>query len=245
MGLGIVLIFWAVTGIIFAGIGSAVAIGLTIFWTKGVDGGRRRIIIAAGIFPFLCLGWTGAVFIFQAIVNEFILHRDLGLGDSSKCPLPNGYAILMIDVSDQGTVYNPKTQLSSDSVANQADAVPCVRQLQIVGQYIFLEGDSKYFDHFEQDTNQINFYILIDTKTGKRTNFPSGDALENAARKLGIQPKLEPIWNIYSRYRWTWFDGLSLALLLVPPMVCILLWARWLFRLRARNAMPKPLTNPV
>jgi hypothetical protein len=44
--------------------------------------GRRTAIIAASLFLFICLGWGGAVFVFQAVINEALLLRDLGLGDT-------------------------------------------------------------------------------------------------------------------------------------------------------------------
>lgn len=68
------------------------------------------------------------VFGFQAIVNEIVLHRDPGLGDTWHCPLPNGYALLMIDVMDHGWVYNPKTQ-PGDSVTEREDSVAGVRKV--------------------------------------------------------------------------------------------------------------------
>jgi hypothetical protein len=54
------------------------------------------------------LGWCG--FVFQAIVNVVLLHRDIGLGDGFECPLPNGYALSFIDTTDIGTVYEPKNR---------------------------------------------------------------------------------------------------------------------------------------
>ena len=42
----------------------------------------------------------------------------------------------MIDLTDEGWVYDPKTQIVPDSVSDQDDAVPDVRTLQIAGRYI-------------------------------------------------------------------------------------------------------------
>jgi len=99
------------------------------------------------LFPVVCLAWAGTVFVFQAVVNGVILDRDPGLGDSSKCPLPNGYMLLLIDVSDRGTVYNPKTQRISDSISDQQDAISGVSALQVAGPYIFGTYDPHYFDN--------------------------------------------------------------------------------------------------
>jgi len=66
--------------------------------------------MAATSFPFLCLAWGCGVFIFQGVINEAVFHRDPGLGDLWQCPLPNGYALTMVDVPAHGRVYNPATQ---------------------------------------------------------------------------------------------------------------------------------------
>ena len=123
MGIGFVLLIWAVVGTVLAVIGALVLASAAALLTRGAGNGRRRAIIAAGLFPFACLAWGGSMFFFQALVNEGLLHRDPGADDAWKTPLPNGYAILMIDVTDQGWVYNPKTQGSDSAVGEQEDAV--------------------------------------------------------------------------------------------------------------------------
>lgn len=142
MGIGIVLILWAVVGLVVAGIGAAVLGTLSALATRGVKRGRKLVIVAASVFPFLCFGWMGVVWGTQAFVNETYFHRDVGLGDTWTCPLPNGYAVLMIDTPDEGFVYNPKTQRGS-AVGEQEDAVAGVRILQISGPYI-LGGTNSY-----------------------------------------------------------------------------------------------------
>jgi len=150
MGIGFVLLIWAVAGTILAGIGALLFGGLTSVLTRKVTRGRRRVIIAAGLLPFACLIWAGALFVFQALVNEGVLHRDPGLGDTWHCPLPNGYALMMIDVTDQGWVYNPKTQ-PGDGVVEQDDAVAGVRIVQIAGRYIAGGSDTRSFQHSGQN----------------------------------------------------------------------------------------------
>src|SRR5579872_2218365 len=136
MGIGFVLLLWAVAGTILAGLGAVILGGATAFFTRRVNKGRRRAVSAAILFPFACLAWAGAVFVVQAIVNESVLHRDPGLGDTWHCPLPNGYMITMIDVTDQGWVYSPKTQGPDGALAEQEDAIAGVRMLQVAGRYI-------------------------------------------------------------------------------------------------------------
>lgn len=232
MGLMFVLLFWAVAGLILSGIGSAVFVGTATFLTRGIKHSRKKLLITAGVFPFLCLGWAGAVFVFQALINVYFLHRDPGLGDGWECPLPNGYAIMMIDVTDQGTVYNPKTQLNPDSVSDQWDTVPGVRRMQVSGRYLLLEADSKYFGNYNHDDRNIDSYFLLDTRNGKPTPFSSEQELFSTATQLGIHTDLQPIAKVYGKYRFTWFDWFTLGLLLVPPLLFFGYLIRWILRLR-------------
>jgi hypothetical protein len=225
MGLGIVLLFWAVVGTVVAGI-AAVTFGCaTALLTRGVTSGRRKAIIAGSMFPLVCLGWGGAIFVFQAVVNEGLLHRDLGLGDTWHAPLANGYQIMMIDVTDQGWVYNPKTQPGS-AVGEQADAVAGVRDLG-------------------KDTNQVDSYFLLDTQLGHKTQFQNYGALRHRALELGIEPNLQPIYNVYSKFRFSWFDVLAGLLFCIPPVIGVLLLTGWIVRLRrTRTSLARTLSAP-
>jgi hypothetical protein len=239
MGLGIVLLFWAVVGTVVAGVGAAILGCGTALLTRGVTSGRRKVIIAGSMFPFVCLGWGGTVFVFQAIVNEGLLHRDLGIGDTWHAPLPNGYQIMMIDVTDQGWVYNPKTQPGS-VVGEREDAVAGVRNLQVAGRYILGATDSRAFEHLGKDTNQVDAYFLLDTQLGQQTHFHNYNALRHRALELGIEPNLQPINTVYSKFRFSWFDVLAGLLFCLPPVIGALLLIRWIVRLRrTRTLLPQ------
>src|SRR5579872_1554952 len=109
---------------------------------------------------------------------------------------PNGYQVMMIDVTDQGWVYNPKTQ-SDGGVGEQGDAVAGVRSLQVSGRYVLGGTDSKSFEHLGKDTNQVDAYFILDTQLGKETKFQSYDALRRTAVELGIEPNRQPINAVY------------------------------------------------
>ena len=226
-----VLIAWAIVGTILSGIASIVLGGSTALLTKKVHRWRRTTILMAAALPFLCLAWAGGVFIFQAIINEALFHRDPGLGDAWETPLPNGYALLMIDETDQGSVYNPKTQVPG-GVSEQEDAPFGVRVLQVQGRYIIGGLDSKAFGSSNENKTRVDSYFLLDTQSSKRTNYPTYDALFQAATQVGIQPKLEPIAKVYSDYRFTWFDVVSAVLYFVPPLLALLVLIWWVLRLR-------------
>jgi len=240
MGIGFVLLLWAVAGVILAGIGSLVLAGVTAYLTRGVVDGRGRTILLAAVFPAVCLAWAGIMFIFQATVNEGLLHRDAGMGDTWHCPLPNGYQILMIDETDHGWVYNPKTQ-EGGSVTEQDDAVGGVRTLQVAGRYILGGSDSKWFGKLNPSTDEVDSYFLMDAAAGKHNTFSSYDELATAARSVEIEPRLEPILDVYSKYRFSWFEVFAGLLFVLPMLTAATFLARRIFILR-RNRKLTPQT---
>ena len=60
----------------------------------------------ARLFPFGYVAFGGVWFVVYATINGVVFHRDPGLGDGWETPMPNGYALRMIDTTDQGTVYD-------------------------------------------------------------------------------------------------------------------------------------------
>lgn len=232
MGILFVLMIWAVAAVILASAGIVLLGGLTAYFTRGVKRSRRRAIIAATFFPIACLGWAGTIFVLQWAVNADLLHRDPGLGDVSTCPLPNGYQLLMIDGTDQGSIYNPKTQKTKNVVAEQEDAVDGVRVVQVAGRYILGGLNTSVFDPLPTRSPKVDSYFLLDTNTGKRVTFLTYGELHQAAAQLGIHANLQPIEVVYLRYRFTLFDVLIGFLLLVPPLLSGWLLVRWIVRLR-------------
>jgi hypothetical protein len=77
------------------------------------------------------------------------------------CSLPNRYQVMMIDVTDQGWVYNPMTQPGS-GVGEREDAIAGVRNVQVAGRYILGATESRAFQNY--------------------------DALRHSALELGIEP---------------------------------------------------------
>jgi len=213
-----------------AGLGAPILAWMTARATRKATGNRRIAIWAAAAFPFVCLGWAGAVFVFDAVINVAFLHRDVGIGDGFDCPLPNGYALSFIDTTDIGMVYELQSWPPWNDV--HKNAVKNVRFLQLAGSYILGSSDSRAFEHFGQQTEAVDSYFLLDAKTSKRQDFTTYDALDAAARELNIQAKLVPISSLYSKYRPTWFDAFASVLLLGPPLIGALVLSRWVLRLR-------------
>lgn len=241
MGLGFVLLFWGVVGTVLAVIGTAaLAYGAGRLTRGAKSGARRRVIIAAGLFPFACFAWSGGVFVFQAVVNETLLHRDVGMGDTWHAPLPNGDQVMMIDITDQGVVYNPKTQASESGIVEQEDTVWGVREMQVAGRYVLAGADTRTAEHLDQDSNQVDCYFLLDTQTGKRTPFKTYDELRQRASELNIQVNMQPIYNVYAKYRFSSFDVFAGLMFCVPPIVGLFVLIRQIVRLRrARPLLPQ------
>jgi hypothetical protein len=202
--------------------------------TSGVKNGRRKLVITACLLPIACVGWALSVLWVEGTVNQNFLNRDAGYGDMWACPLPNGYAIEMIDDPDVGVLYNTRTQTLRTGVASGTgfdDTIGGVRTLQVAGPYIFGGVDSHLYE--PSDKNQVDSYFLLDARTGTHSSFSTGDGLREAARQLGFELKLEGIGSVYSKYYFTWLDVLMDLILVVPPLAALGLLVRWIIRLRS------------
>jgi len=232
------LVFWAVIGGLIAAIAACVLGVLSFLLTKRVGRGRWPLVISSCFFPFACLPWGGSVFGFQAVVNEAFLHRDAGLGDAWRCPLPNSYSILMIDEIDNGWVYNPASQ-PGPGVGEADDAVSGVEQLHLSGAFVLGNRNDGWGQRNPTQSAPRISYFILDTGKGTHVGFANENDFHQAAGKLGVGAvELEPIDVVYRRYRFTWFDAFAGFLLLAPPLASFIGLAAWVVqvRKRARNA---------
>jgi hypothetical protein len=242
MGIGLALASWCVKGTILA---SALAVLAGVLTAVSVPSGRprrTRLILWTCVFPFACVAWFLALFVFQAYVNETVFYRDPRVGHIWQAPLPNGYAVLLIDEKHDGTVFNPKTHFSSNSNSeihpDGPDAVSGVRVIQIAGNRI-LGGAGPIGQYSSPSARErVDSYFVLDTDAHTRANFDTYDALTQASQAFGVQPKLEPLFRVYKRYRYTWFDALAVALALIPAFGVGLLLVRRVLRLSKSAPLP-------
>jgi hypothetical protein len=229
MGITLVLATYAAVGLALAVIGSLtlllVAAAFTRVFARGTYNGR--LLRAVAIFPFACLAWAGAVFVFQGAVNLALLNRDVGFGEGFDCPLPNGYALRSID-GTSFTLYDRKNGSAWSGVAESA--AEDVRVMQLAGRYV-LGASGKRFE-LGRPTDALDSYFLLDTHNGERTEFKTYEGLSGAAQALNIKTNLTPISDVYYQYRFTWFDAFAGLLLLGPPLARLVLLARWVVRVR-------------
>lgn len=232
MGIVFVLNLYALALAIAASVAALVLGASTYLLTRRSDPKRKLAVLASILFPFACVVFAGGWFVTYAIINAEIFHRDPGLGDSWETPLPNGYALLMIDTTDEGTVYNPKTQPDQGSVMSRDDTVFDVRQLQISKNLIFGASDRRDSDPIGLDSNVLDFYFELNTRTGRHTEFKSLEALRQRATSEGVSLNLRKFYSVYLDYRTTWFDYLAGAILLLAPSVGFAVLARWVWKIR-------------
>jgi hypothetical protein len=232
MGIVVVLVFYAVALTIAASVG-AVTLGFVSYvLVKHPGPKRKRAVLASILFPFACVAFAGGWFVIYSVVNYEVFHRDPMLGDSWETPLPNGFALMMIDTTDQGTVYNPKTQSGDGVVTGREDTAFGVRQLQISKGLIFGARDSGYFGRIGQDSKFVDTYFELDTTKNKQTEFKSLDDLRSRAASEGVTLDLREFQSVFGDYRTTWFDYFSGVILLLLPMMGLVTLGHWVWKQR-------------
>ncbi len=232
MGIIVVLIFYAIALTILASIAAVVLGMLASFAAKKTPHQRRRAIAVSALFPFACVVFAGCWFVAYATMNGLVRHRDPGLGDGWETPLPNGYALMMIDTTDQGTIYNPKTQPGGGTITSREDAVFGVRQLQIAGPLAFGARDSGYFERIGQNSTAVDTFFELNTKQNKVDDFKTLSDLQHRATAQGVALRLRPFASVFSDYRYSWFDYVAILILLLGPLASLTVLIRWLWRMR-------------
>lgn len=129
------------------------------------------------------------------------------------CPLPNGYAITMSDVTDHAWVYNPKTQ--TGELSEQDDSVAGVAVVQVAGRHT-LGGADSHEANPGSDIGAVDSYFNLDNPDGKkdlvlndrRTAHGSPENRDESAspayrcRLLQILIHLAiSLWEFFSRFR--------------------------------------------
>src|SRR6187402_884504 len=238
MGIAVVLFFYAAVLSVAA---TFCALGLTTIsaWLIKLGAPRRkRTLVIVALFPFLCVGYAGACFSTYAIINYKFFHRDPGLGDSWETPLPNGYALMMVDTTDQGTIYNPRTQGGYGVVTSSADSEFGVRQMQVANHLIFGARDTDYFNHIGQESTVVDTYFDLNTRTNTKVEYKSLAELKGAAKVAGVPLDLHSFESVFGQYRSTWFDLVAIITLLALPAFSFILLVRWVWLQRSRRIPP-------
>ena len=235
MGIMVVLIFYAIALTIAASVAAIVLGGATFVLMRHSASGRKRAVLASSAFPFLCVAFTGAWFVVYAITNYTVFHRDPGLGDGWETPLPNGYALMMIDTTDQGAVYKPVAG-SVESFNESNHKIDGARQLQVSRNLIFGARDTGYFGRLGQESTFVDSYFEMDTAKDTYKEFKTIAELRQQAANEGVSLQLRRFDSVFGDYRTTWFDYLSCIILLLVPGVGFFLLARCVWKIRRSTA---------
>jgi hypothetical protein len=136
------------------------------------------------------------------------------IGDRWYSNIGDGYAIDMIDVTDHGVLH---PEGDSSGGLNGPEAIDGVRRRQIVGDQIYGTRDRKVFQNFGSGLQGEDSFFRLDTKTHGRKDFPTEAAMVSDAGLEGIGLKMEPVADIYQRYRLGWFDWAAGIFLVAVP----------------------------
>jgi hypothetical protein len=168
----------------------------------------------------------------------------MGWGDSWDTPILGNYHLLMVDDTDQGTVYDrddPRVYSNGSvgSADGDRDVIFGVRRLEVRPPWLLGTAAPKDFMNEPADSPDTLFFIL-DTRTGLREDEHSFESLKSAAQKLGAPLHLETVEAVYNARRYDKADLLLLVLLSMPPILACVFLMRALIRL-CRSRPPRPI----
>lgn len=234
------ILFWVIAAGILSVFGGLLLGWLVAFFLREVPTGRNRAIIIAGVLPAVGFAYLfGCVLLFS--IWSAARGRDWGWGDTWDTPILGSYHLMMIDVTDQATVYNrADTRVySNGSVASapgDPDVIFGVRRLEVRPPYLIGAASPEAFMEYPLKSPETLFFVL-DTRSGARKNETSLDLLENDARRIGGPLKLESVNTVYGRYRYGGVDLFPLIAFSVPPLAILMWLTRAVLRLRAIRPM--------
>jgi hypothetical protein len=202
MGLGIVLLFWGIVGVVLAGTAAGSLAGMVYVFDRRRRRVRRGWLVTAVVVPFIGLGYVAVGFVVYATYCEVVRDVDLGIGDSWRVPLGNGYRLVMIDTPDQAFVESPSGLHLHFGL----------KRIGTAGHVIAGEDEHGLF----VIDGQRHTDEAIASESSLRRMFPAGSS----------EPQLIAPENFYNHHRWGLPDVVAAVLIVVPPllMLCALAW---------------------
>jgi hypothetical protein len=211
-GFGIVIdyLFYAVVGLIVAGIAAGVLVLLARKYVPSDTPSRGGLIRRCIRTPFL--GWVLvlAVWIVYSCALELVFHRDNGLSADLHAPMPNGYIVGNVSYSF-GYLLAPEDRRENSYPKDSPYSVVGITYLQESEPYLL---GSRYVSGYPAHVRRSEFdkeYFFIDTRTRQVLRFDSLDELCSAASARGVTVEFEENWCVgrweaYGKYRPIWFD---------------------------------------
>ncbi len=194
MGIGFVLLFWLILGIIITLIAAKILGSLTgKFLKKSPERPRRRAIIAAKTLLPVAMVIAFSGFIGYGIWCETVRGVDAGIGDSWYVPLGLGYSLQMIDIPENAYLQTP------------AGNPVRLRRLGYDDRFLYIEtAPDKYF--------------LTEKKTGNSIHDLTAQTLARQLKESGAAPAiLRSPEVVYRTLRWGIEDIVAGLLILALP----------------------------
>ena len=200
MGILFILLFWAGVLIVVAGLCAA---GISVWASnrRPPSQGEPVHVAKAAALPFVILVYGAVAFIGYSYWCEEVRQVDIGIGDSWKVPIANGYFFCMLDVPDRGAVM--QGGCSGGFLVEDITAVAAVGDT--------LVGVSK------------GRGFTFDTLTGHFQEFPDA---ERATAQVSPVPVLQdPNW-FYASRRWSLADAISIGAVGLGAVGLFIIWNR-------------------
>src|SRR5580658_6042836 len=105
MGPLFVFMFWGFVAFVLSVLGGGALVAIVAWLLRGIATGRGKALLIAGCLPAL-----GFFYMFICVIVFSIWStsrgRDMGWGDSWDTPILGNYHLVMIDLTDIGTICN-------------------------------------------------------------------------------------------------------------------------------------------
>jgi hypothetical protein len=217
-------------------IGGVALVGIVAIALRKVNAGKKRALVVAGLLPTFGFAYLFVCILVFSIWSS-MRGRDWGWGDTWDTPIVDDYHLMMIDVMDNGTIYNraDPSVYRDGSVAGSSrrrDVIFGVRRLEVRSPYLIGTASPDTSMEYPVRSPEKLFFIL-DTRNGSRTDEPSLAALQQAVEKSSGPLRLESVEAVYGRLRYDSLDLVPVIVLGVPPVAAFgfLFWV--LLKLRA------------
>lgn len=199
--------FWLVISGLAALFAACVLGGVTYLIQRRRGSIRTRWMLGAVALPFVSIAYMWGIFVLYSIHCEAIRDVDLGIGDSWRVPLIEGYRLSMIDTPEQAYVMAPgDRQLHHD-----------LTRIGATDHFVAVEDKGQLF--------------LIDGRSGGESRVATESDLQTALRGAG-EPAVEllPPGDFYNEHRWGTADAVAAAIAFMPPWLATLVFLWRLMR---------------
>ncbi len=207
MGILFTFVFWLIIlAILSAFLGLIVMFIIRLCCKKEK---RKRKMVLGFFSPGIALGtYTVSSFIAMIII-AIILDIDIGIGDSWRGKLPNGYHFYSIDMPENGAIGK---QNSSGTIVNG------ITNVAVSEEYVF--GFINYKEMVEVEN--IGKYFALDTKTGEISYF---DSEEELVQKYNLEELvLQDNNSFYWSQRRIAYIIASIVCLIIAVIAVFLFW---------------------